>query len=444
MFAHGDRVAVAVSGGADSVCLLTVLVDLAPRSDLKLSVVHVNHNLRGEASRADAEFVRALAERHGLECMMKSIALAAGGNLEERARAARLAIFRELVESGAASRIAVGHTRSDQAETVLYRFLRGAGATGLAAIHPVTREGLVRPLIGVERRAIVEFLESRGIGWREDASNASLNFARNRIRHGLLPSLLREWNPALVETLAHTADLSFEEELYWRDEIDRLAARHLRQGWGGVLLRTGDLTGLPLAAARRLVRHAVDVARGGGYPVDFRHVEEIMELAVQPKGNGRVQVAGVEVCRSFEWLRVGKPREAIPFHLTPPVPGVMRIPGSNTAISLEMRENPKSYGSQDRVYNSEMGCLDWERLRGPLEVRSWQPGDQYHPAGSTAARKIKTLFQQARIPVWERGQWPVLTCAGSIVWTRRFGAANAVAAGDGSTKVLAVGEVEVR
>ena len=207
MFEAGQSVGVAVSGGADSVCLLHVLLELAPKWDLHLSVLHLNHQLRGEESRQDAEFVRELAVRLGLPFLLREADVAASSdNLEQAARLARLAFFAEMLASGAVARVALGHTRSDQAETVLFRFLRGSGTAGLAGICPVTSQGIVRPLIEMERTGINQFLRERGIGWREDSSNASLQFARNRIRRQLLPQLAAVWNPAIVQTLAHTAD----------------------------------------------------------------------------------------------------------------------------------------------------------------------------------------------------------------------------------------------
>src|ERR1035441_4536878 len=313
MFTPGDRVAIAVSGGADSVCLLHVLRNLAPRWNLTLSVLHINHNLRGDASRADADFVRSLAAALDLSFTLHGLALAtapgnleqsgpprpaardlssplrgldlatAPGNLEQSARNARLAFFHEGLARGLATRIALGHTRSDQAETVLFRSLRGSGATGLAAIRPVTDRGIVRPLIDIERPEIVAFLEERGIAWREDATNATLDFARNRIRHQLLPQPAREWNPALAETLAHTADLSLAEEAYWQGEMERLAKRHLTRQGPAILVSAAALAALPLAAARRLVRHAIHLASGGPSSSDFRHIADVIELAARPQ-----------------------------------------------------------------------------------------------------------------------------------------------------------------
>jgi tRNA(Ile)-lysidine synthase len=445
MFAPGDRVCVAVSGGADSVCLLYVLREIAARWRLELSVVHVNHNLRGEESRGDAAFVGALAAELGLPFTLHDLDLSKSpGNLEQSARNARLAFFHDRVASGLASRIALGHTRSDQAETVLFRFLRGSGATGLAAIRPVTPRGIVRPLIEIDRAEIVEFLSDRGIPWREDSTNATLDFARNRIRHQLLPQLAREWNPALAETLAHTADLSLAEEAYWQAEMERLAGLHFSSRDGAILMSAATLAALPLAAARRLVRHAIQFAGGDRLAGSFRHVARVLALAARPQGTGRTQLPGIEIRRSFDWLCFAPAAPADGYSVCPTVPGITLVPGTDLAISLELFENPETTRFPDNVYNGEVGCLDWNRLSGPLELRNWRPGDQYQPVGIPAAKKIKTLFQQARIPVWERAQWPVLTDAKSIVWVRRFGTAAGITAGIESSRVLAVGELEVR
>jgi len=188
----------------------------------------------------------------------------------------------------------------------------------------------------------------------------------------------------------------------------------------------------------------VELAAGDTRGLGFGHVARVLELASRARGSGRVQLPGLEVVRSFDEMRFGLGRERRPFISYVNVPGLTRVPGTNLCISLEMIEKPETSSLPDHVYNSQMGCIDWNRLSGPLKLRNWQPGDQYHPMGVPATIKIKTLFQQARIPVWERTQWPVLTDSESIVWTRRFGAATAVAAWAGSSKILAVSEVESR
>jgi len=249
MLQSGQRVGVAVSGGADSVCLLYALRELAPRWKLSLHVLHLDHGLRGAESRNDAEFVRRLAAHLALPVTIRAVDLSShAGNLEQAGRQTRVAFFRELIQSGEVDRVALGHTRNDQAETVLFRFLRGAGTAGLAGIRPVTSDGIIRPLLETDRSEVEAFLRTCGVAWREDSTNGSLDFARNRIRHHLLPQLAEEWNPAITEALSRTADWALEEEAYWQTEIDALAARTLVEREGAVLVRAADLTALPVAA----------------------------------------------------------------------------------------------------------------------------------------------------------------------------------------------------
>jgi tRNA(Ile)-lysidine synthase len=444
MFGAGQTVGVAVSGGADSVCLLHVLRELAPRWDLRLRVLHLNHNLRGEESRGDAEFVRALADRLGLAATIGEADFgAAAGNLEQAAREARRSFFRERMAAGEVDRVALGHTRSDQAETVLFRFLRGAGTAGLAGIRPVTTEGMVRPLLEVDRAEVEDFLRERGIAWREDSSNADSRFARNRIRRQLLPQLIRDWNPGLAETLAQTADWARAEESWWAREVDRLAGSLLERRGGAVYLKAGAVAALPLAARRRLVRRAIEIAKGDLRGVNFRHIGSILELASSPRGHGCTHAPGLAVLRSFDWLRFGTPDSlaaGAPYRQTASVPGALRIPGTGIEVCLELLEKPRTSDTRDSVYNNWVGGLDWQRLSGPLEWRSWQAGDRYTPSGSTGEEKIKTLFQRARIPLWERRHWPVLTNGPAIVWVRQFGPAADYEANSGSRWVLAIHE----
>jgi tRNA(Ile)-lysidine synthase len=444
MFRPGGLVGVAVSGGADSVCLLHALAELRPRWNLRLHVLHLNHNLRGEESRADAAFVERLAAELGLPATVREAQPALWeGNLEQAAREARLAFFREAMAAGTVDSVALGHTRSDQAETVLFRLLRGAGSAGLAGIRPVTAEGIVRPLLAVERADVEAFLRSRALSWREDSTNAGREFARNRIRHDLLPLLEREWNPGIRDTLANTAEWARAEEEYWAGETARLAETHLTEAESAVLVSADALGCLPLAAARRLVRLAVGRVKGDLRGIEFQHIEAAIELARASDGHGRFQAPGLDVYRSFDWLRIGKPGtdtlENRNYRFAAPAPGRVELPGG-AAVLLELIDIKETFGLSECVYNGVMGGLDWERLSGPLELRNWRPGDQYQPMGMSGAEKIKTLFQTGRVPLWERRHWPVLTQGEAIVWARRFGPAAQYAAGPGTRTVLAVRE----
>ena len=433
MFQRGQSVGIAVSGGADSVCLLHALLELVPKWELHFTLLHLNHGLRGEESCQDEQFVRELASKLGLPAIVRAVNVSASrDNLEQAARHARLDFFREQIAAGVVTRVATGHTSNDQAETVLFRFLRGSAGAGLAAIRPVTTDGIVRPLLDVSRADIEQYLRERQIPWREDSSNASRQFARNRIRHELLPQLAAEWNPAIVETLHRTADWALAEEEYWNGEIARLASQFLLHRDGAVLVRTEVLRQLPLAVARRLARRAIAQVKGDLRGVGFGHIAAIVTLARSPLGHGRVQAPGVEAERSLDWVRFTTSPTArnIPgeYRLAVPVPGSVPVPGTDIALSLELIEKAETFPPPDSVYNSDQGWVDWRALSGTLEIRNWRPGDQYQPKGSAGEEKIKTLFQKARIPRWERPHWPVLTDGSAIVWARQFGVAAPFAA----------------
>jgi tRNA(Ile)-lysidine synthase len=347
MFPPCARVGVAVSGGADSVCLLALLRELRGLWNLRLTVLHLNHLLRGSESDADQSYVEALAERWGLPLIVQRTDVAAmaedaGENLEQAAREARRAFFRSQIAAGNLDRVALGHTRSDQAETVLFRLLRGAYTTGLAGIRPVTQDGIVRPLLDVDRREVEQYLREQGIAWRQDSSNRDLRFARNRIRHELLPSLSAAWNPALPQILAGHAQLALEDEEYWRREVDKVVPELLQSGSAdSLIVDVRQLTSLPAALRRRIVRRAIELIRGDLRRIELGHVEAILRLAAAEEGHARTQVPGVDVWRSFDWVRFVKPAQQPierDFELPLEAPGRVRVPDGNVAVWAEIIE----------------------------------------------------------------------------------------------------------
>ncbi|HEV8042247.1 MAG TPA: tRNA lysidine(34) synthetase TilS [Bryobacteraceae bacterium] len=439
MLQRSSRVGVAVSGGADSVFLLNALRELAPQWDLQLSVIHIEHGMRGAASIKDADFVKDLAHRFALPFHLHSANVPAiRDNQEQAARRVRHSFFDELITSGVVNRVATGHTRSDQAETVLYRILRGAGLAGLAGILPVTNEGLVRPLLELDRPEIEAWLRERNIPWREDVSNENRVYARNRLRHEILPRLRELFNPNLDETLSNMATVARDEELYWESTLPR----HQPPVPSPQTLEAPQLASAPPAVARRLIRGAIQAAKGDLRQIDYPHVERILEMARSEDGHDRVQLPGVEVVRSFEWLRFAANGsvEGPDFEFAIHPPGSVELPGDRGRITLQVIEKAGIAQPCVTVVNE----LDWQRFiprdgaLPSLELRNWRPGDQYRPAGQSKHQKLKFLFQEARIPLWERGDWPIITYNGTIVWTLRFGAAAEFAAGPATRVVLRV------
>jgi tRNA(Ile)-lysidine synthase len=443
MFEPGQRIGVAVSGGADSVFLLHALRELG----FRLSVVHIEHGIRGATSVADAEFVRQLAASFALSFHLhKADVPAIDGNLEEAARNVRHAFYAELIASGAIDRVATGHTRSDQAETVLYRILRGSGLTGLSGILPVTREGLVRPLLEIDRTEIEAWLRQHEVAWREDQSNQDHTYARNRLRHQVLPLLRENFNPQLDAALANLATLARDEEAYWDAELCRDLPTPKPQPQ---VIAVAEITDVPPAVARRRVRQAIAWAKGNHRSIDFAHVERVLQMARSQDGHDRFQAPGIDICRSFDLLRLSASdpasNDARGFAFAIQVPGSVELPGSGTRITLQVLEKQGAKQGATQPCATVVSELDWQRFgRGrsapSLELRNWRPGDQYRRVGQSKPEKIKFFFQEARIPLWERGNWPIITYNETIVWARRFGAAADFATGPETRSVLQVAE----
>jgi tRNA(Ile)-lysidine synthase len=412
MLAPKARVIVAVSGGADSVCLLHVLREL--RIGVT-GIAHVNHKLRGEASEEDERVVAAIARDMRLPFHITA-APCVGGNLEQTARRARREFFDDLIRRGLADRIALGHTMDDQAETVLFRMLRGAGLAGLAGILPVTAEGLIRPLLGVTRAEVETFLRERGICWREDASNREPRFARNRIRHGLLPSLKQDWNPRITETLAHLADLAYEEEHWWAAEVGRIARNMLVVSSGAVEIPTAELARLPRAVARRLIRRAIRQVKGNLRGVQFSHIENLLEL---PETGGQAELPAIRAIRSFDWIRLEVPLGPQPAEAEVTVPGWGLAPDGNSMICLGV--NRRTQGTD--ACATLKSDLYLPKVPERLVLRGWRPGDRYCPVGHASDWKLKELFQRQRVPSWRRPFWPILCWGDKILWARDFGPA---------------------
>jgi tRNA(Ile)-lysidine synthase len=427
----GARVGVACSGGPDSVALLALLGELGGRLEIRLGVVHLNHRLRGAESDADEAFVRSLAERAGLPCHVRSADVAAiadseGRNLEETARMARHGYFAELTATGVYDRIALGHTRSDQAETVLFRLLRGSSPDGLRAIRPALPGGVVRPLIEVDRADVLAFIAERGLEFRTDSSNADCAFARNRLRAELLPALRRDWNPRLDESLARLAAQADEDAEYWETRVTEAAGRLLRREGGALAFAAAEALALEAPLRRRFLHRALAEAAPGAAR-DFRHVEDLRELLESPNGGARRTLPGLVAERSSGEIRLvarGE-RAAEPAAVVVEPPAAILAPDGRTAIRLSIGPRAADGG---RYTNGVESLLDWGRLPKPLVLRGWRPGDRVAAGSGERARSLGRLLKRAGVAVWDRPSWPVLAAGqgaaaadDEIVWARGVG-----------------------
>jgi tRNA(Ile)-lysidine synthase len=414
----GDRVGVAVSGGADSVALLRLLIELRPDIGIVLSAVHFNHQLRGTASDADAQFVADLARHQKLDLYSETgdtVAYAAEQHLsiETAARELRYQFFRRLLTDARLNRIATAHTLDDQAETVLLKLTRGAGTRGLAGIYPelsIAGEGasIIRPFLATRRKDLETYLNSLGQPWREDASNRDLRHARNRVRHGILPRLERFLNPSVREALAETAEIARAEEDYWEHKVAQLVPQLWAQQSG--TLNSAALLALPLAVQRRIVRAACESL---GLRLEFHHVEEILALASADAKPTELP-AGWVVSRKKQGLCLErKPTTVASDYEYPlPVPGSILVPEINSRFEAVLVSRNRLEG-----YNPEH-LLKRECLSQQLHVRNWRPGDRFWPAHTKAPKKIKELLPGSA--GHDRKLWPVVVSGNEVVWVRGF------------------------
>jgi tRNA(Ile)-lysidine synthase len=445
----GERVAVGVSGGADSVALVRILVELKNELGIVLSVAHFHHGIRGAEADADRQFVRELAEHLGLEFNLGGAdapahARAHRMSLETAARELRHQWFALLIEEDKADKIATAHTLDDQAETVLMRLARGAGVRGLAGIFPWQKQKhLVRPLLAVRRAEVEGYLKQLGQRWREDSSNRDLAHTRNRVRHLLLPLLEREFNPEIRKTLSDLAEVARAESDYWEQQLSALVPKLVRQGKPTRSGRTArgessrilavDLTAwaaLPLALQRKTLHQ---VAERLGSTLEFAHVDELIELARQHRSGKRLTLpGGLTAVRSFRELQfiAGEELGSGDYQYSLAVPGEVAVPELGSVIRARIVPNQPSSAS----------LLNLSLLGPELIIRNWRAGDRFFPAKTRAPKKLKQLLQSGRlaeeISPSQRKAWPVVESAGQIVWVRSLAVPEAFAAKSGEALLI--------
>ncbi len=454
LMSAGDRVCVAVSGGADSVALLRILLELRAELGVVLAVAHFNHGLRGKDSEADEAFVADLARHHGLELFagcadVRAHALTSKLGVEAAGRALRYRWLTQLAEEQRFNSVATAHTLDDQAETVLLKFLRGAGTRGLAGIYPSLEawDGdavrIVRPLLCVTRDEVEAYLSSLGQSWREDESNLDHHFARNRVRHSLLPLLEREHNPNIRRVLTDAADLARAEEEYWRAMVEReLGARtsgaKAPSGRGaldgtaeavpfqGPIPAQLSLEGfehLSLALQRRLLRAFAETQN---LALDFEHVDNLVCCAGGELSKTELPGGWLAVRRGkcLE-LRAPAPGPAsVGYEGTLPVPGEAYIAGAGFTVRAVIVGEALA---QERADADSL--LSAAGLGPELTVRNWHPGDRFWPLHTGSEEKLKRLFSEKHIPAEQRGNWPVVLKGDQIVWVRGFAVGKAYAWG---------------
>ena len=418
----GAKVIVSVSGGADSMALLSSLHRLESTYRLTLVVAHVNHQLRGKEAARDAQFVERYAAKlglpfHQMDVDVRALKRRTGLSLQHAARQLRYGALQSLSHSLAATHIALGHTADDQAETLLMRLLRGGGPAGLAGI-PAKRMPFIRPLLEVHRHSILEYLRAAGIPWVEDSSNMSRNYLRSRIRLDLMPAL-RTYHPNIAQRLHHVADMLRADNDVLGQQTEDLAKQVLSWRIGNAMLaiRRAPFAAAPLAMQRRLLRYAIDRLPRSGDAAGFRDIEALWRFTVNnDKVGRRMTLAGQCMAeRHSDVVLLWQARALPPTSLSVPLP----IPGTLTLHGLALSLTAKALGLTQGWQEQADPCrvfVDVDPAASPLSIRFPQPGDRFHPLGAAGSQKLQDFFVNNKVPKAMRPHVPLVLAGAEILW----------------------------
>ena len=418
---------VAVSGGQDSVCLLHVLVELQQELKIALHVAHLDHQLRGADSEADAQYVSDLAHRLGVPATVgqrdvKAYQVRRRVSQEEAAREVRYTFLAEVAKSISADRVAVGHTQDDHVETMLMHLIRGTGTRGLRGLQPISRWKspensitVVRPLLQVSRQETADYCHDHQLMPRVDASNLSLSPLRNRIRQQLLP-LLRSYNPGVVEALLRTARIAGDDIAFLDKQSAELMVKIAQRQENTVILDRGSFLELPATLQRHLLRAVIEELLGDLKDIEARHIDEIISALPKPAGK-RISLPG-GLFFSIEYGRYllgPDPMALSPFpglkeEFTLRIPGETLLPGWCVEATIIEREQ-----MTDRDDNFT-AHFDLSKTGDKVLVRPRQRGDRFQPLGMSQTKKLGKFMIDARIPRAWRQQVPIVCSPQQVLW----------------------------
>lgn len=447
------RLLLAVSGGVDSVVMTDICQKLNGEMGLTLCMAHLNHGLRQFYSERDEAFTRRLALSRGIPFMSQRADVPAYAKehklgLEEAARKLRYAFLHEAAQQFDCARIALAHHIQDNAESILLNLMRGAGLTGLNGIRPKRTDGIVRPLLCLERPEIEAYAQAAHLDFVTDHTNDYLDFKRNRVRHVLLPEMQTNFNPQIVLALSRLGDIVHSENA-WADDIAyEWLSKNSRAVENGLGWKLADFNTLPEALARRVVRQAVFQAKGDRRRLELQHVAAIMELAANPAPVKRLdlpdnilvvkQAGRLQILRMQQPLRQIKlPEETENYDYTL-VPGqTLEIPQIGMRLVCRNTDNKNAVLQANALQN--LAFFDIKKLVLPLHVRNYRKGDKLNPLGATGHTKLKKLFINAKVPAHQRKTWPLLVNGNNeILWTIGLRLSNTAKISDVCADFIAV------
>jgi tRNA(Ile)-lysidine synthase len=419
------KLVVAVSGGPDSVCLLHLLSTLKEELGLTLHVAHLDHQLRGEESRADSKYVSVLAKRLGLPVTIghadvKAFQKASRMTLEEAAREVRYSFLAGVCEKIGTSYVVTGHTQNDNVETILLHIVRGSGTRGLVGLKPLTprtigdREiTIVRPMLDITKEEAIEYCHQVRLEPRADTSNFELSPLRNKIRLKLLP-LLEGYNSNISEALLRLSASAGDELDYLDEQVANLWGRIAKRERDVITLDKNGLRDVHPALKRHLLRACLEQLPGGLKDIESRHIEDMLSLMDKPPGRCIDLPYGLVFMAGYDAYWLGKEADLpSPF---PPLDGEYHLNISGITELPGWQVEAKIVHTLDRDDNSLTAYMDADEVGPKLNVRTWKRGDRFQPLGMGCGKKLGEFMIDARIPRHWRHNIPVVASSSGIVW----------------------------
>jgi len=422
LFSPGDKIIVGVSGGADSVCLLYLLNSLRKEMNLSLFVLHVKHGIRGDDADRDAQFVRELSDKWELPCFevfedVPAYAKKWGMSEEEAGRACRYEQFEKLRREKNADCIAVAHHKEDQAETFLFRLIRGSSARGLAAMLP-KRDFIIRPLLFAEKGDILAFLEEKKIPWREDITNQDTAYQRNWIRKGLLPLLKENLNPGAVRHIADAADDIGKWRKYIREQAECEAEHVIFHEGKEVLLRRDVCRGLPEVLQKEILSLFLEQGISGVKDVTRAHYEALYEKIAE-KGNGTFSLPGgyFVVC-DYEYFRLTKNKqkkqENVCVECDMASGNIVEMDGVYYRFRFEVVAREKL--DSEIPQKDYTKWFDYDKINSKLTIRNPRPGDFFVLDDKGHKKKLSRYYMDEKIAKERRDRQLVLADGAHVIW----------------------------